>query len=73
MPGLDHAAVAEGLHHLPGWERRGNQIVKTFLLKDLAHTIPSVTRRGFTEAGRRSRPRSRRDCGFRRRRPAGRS
>jgi 4a-hydroxytetrahydrobiopterin dehydratase len=30
MPALDDTAVAEGLRHLPGWERRGNQIVKSF-------------------------------------------
>ena len=34
MPRLDDTAVAEGLQHLPGWERRGNQIVKTFTRAD---------------------------------------
>jgi hypothetical protein len=29
MPRLDDTAVEEGLQHLPGWKRRGNQIVKT--------------------------------------------
>jgi hypothetical protein len=31
MPRLDDTAVEEGLQHLPGWERRGNEIVKTFV------------------------------------------
>src|SRR6266542_2024608 len=30
MPLLDDAAVEKGLKRLPGWERRGNEIVKTF-------------------------------------------
>src|SRR4029453_3842575 len=30
MPRLDDTAIEEGLQHLPGWERRGNQIVKSF-------------------------------------------
>jgi pterin-4a-carbinolamine dehydratase len=30
MPRLDDTAIEEGLQRLPGWERRGNQIVKTF-------------------------------------------
>ena len=34
MPRLDDTAVAEGLQHLPGWEQRGHQIVKTFTRAD---------------------------------------
>ena len=36
---LDDIAVAEGLQHLPGWERRGNQIAKTFTREDFAHAM----------------------------------
>jgi 4a-hydroxytetrahydrobiopterin dehydratase len=36
MPRLDDTAVAEGLQRLPGWERRGNQIAKTFVREDFA-------------------------------------
>jgi 4a-hydroxytetrahydrobiopterin dehydratase len=39
---LDDAAVAEGLQHLPGWERRGNQIVKTFVREDFAKAMVLV-------------------------------
>ena len=39
MPRLDDTAVAEGLQHLPGWERRGNQIVKTFTRADFAQAM----------------------------------
>jgi 4a-hydroxytetrahydrobiopterin dehydratase len=42
MPRLDDTAVAEGLQHLPGWERRGNQIVKTFVREDFAHAMVFV-------------------------------
>jgi 4a-hydroxytetrahydrobiopterin dehydratase len=42
MPLLDDTAVAEGLQHLPGWERRGNQIVKTFVREDFAHAMMFV-------------------------------
>src|SRR5215218_10763467 len=42
MPRLDDTAVAEGLQHLPGWERRGNQIVKTFTREDFAHAMVFV-------------------------------
>jgi len=42
MPRLDDTAVAEGLQHLPGWERRGNQIVKTFVREDFAHAMVLV-------------------------------
>jgi 4a-hydroxytetrahydrobiopterin dehydratase len=42
MPRLDDTAVAEGLQRLPGWERRGNQIVKTFTRQDFAHAIMFV-------------------------------
>ena len=31
MPGLDDTAVEEGLQRLPGWERCGNQLAKTFV------------------------------------------
>jgi 4a-hydroxytetrahydrobiopterin dehydratase len=42
MPRLDDTAVAEGLQHLPGWQRRGNQIVKTFVREDFAHAMTFV-------------------------------
>jgi 4a-hydroxytetrahydrobiopterin dehydratase len=42
MPRLDDTAVAEGLQRLPGWERRGNQIVKTFAREDFAHAMVFV-------------------------------
>jgi 4a-hydroxytetrahydrobiopterin dehydratase len=42
MPPLDDTAVAEGLLHLPGWERRGNQIVKTFARADFAQAMVFV-------------------------------
>jgi pterin-4a-carbinolamine dehydratase len=37
MPRLDDTAIEEGLACLPGWERRDNQIVKTFDRVDFAH------------------------------------
>jgi 4a-hydroxytetrahydrobiopterin dehydratase len=42
MPRLDDTAVAEGLQRLPGWERRGDQIVKTFVRQDFAHAMVFV-------------------------------
>jgi 4a-hydroxytetrahydrobiopterin dehydratase len=42
MPLLDDSAVEEGLQRLPGWERRGNQIVKTFVRKDFFRAITFV-------------------------------
>jgi 4a-hydroxytetrahydrobiopterin dehydratase len=42
MPRLDDTAVEEGLQHLPGWERRGDQIVKTFVRADFAHAMTFV-------------------------------
>jgi 4a-hydroxytetrahydrobiopterin dehydratase len=42
MPRLDDPAVEEGLQRLPGWERRGNEIVKTFVRKDFAHAMTFV-------------------------------
>jgi 4a-hydroxytetrahydrobiopterin dehydratase len=42
MPQLDDTAVAEGLQRLPGWERRGNQIVKSFVREDFAHAMVFV-------------------------------
>ena len=42
MPRLDDTAIEEGLQHLPGWERRGNQIVKTFTRADFAQAITFV-------------------------------
>jgi 4a-hydroxytetrahydrobiopterin dehydratase len=42
MPRLDDTAVQEGLQHLPGWERRGNQIVKTFVRADFAQAMVFV-------------------------------
>jgi 4a-hydroxytetrahydrobiopterin dehydratase len=42
MPRLDDTAVEEGLQHLPGWERRGEQIVKTFVHEDFARAMVFV-------------------------------
>jgi 4a-hydroxytetrahydrobiopterin dehydratase len=42
MPRLDDTAVEEGLQRLPGWERRGNQIAKTFVREDFAHAMVFV-------------------------------
>jgi 4a-hydroxytetrahydrobiopterin dehydratase len=42
MTQLDDTAVAEGLQRLPGWERRGNQIAKTFVREDFAHAMVFV-------------------------------
>src|SRR5215211_8472875 len=42
MPRLDDTAVEDGLQHLPGWERRGDQIVKTFARADFAHAMVFV-------------------------------
>ena len=42
MPRLDDTAVEEGLQHLPGWERRGNQIVKSFVREDFAQAMVFV-------------------------------
>ena len=42
MPRLDDTAVEEGLQHLPGWERRGSEIVKTFTREDFAHAMVFV-------------------------------
>jgi len=42
MARLDDTAVAEGLQHLPGWQRRGNQLVKTFVREDFAHAMVFV-------------------------------
>jgi 4a-hydroxytetrahydrobiopterin dehydratase len=42
MARLDDTAVQEGLQRLPGWERRGNQIVKSFVREDFAHAITFV-------------------------------
>jgi pterin-4a-carbinolamine dehydratase len=42
MPRLDDTAVEEGLQHLPGWKRQGNQIVKTFARADFAQAMVFV-------------------------------
>ena len=42
MPRLDDTEVQEGLQRLPGWERRGNQIVKTFTRADFAQAMVFV-------------------------------
>jgi 4a-hydroxytetrahydrobiopterin dehydratase len=42
MPQLDDTAVAEGLRRLPGWERRGDEIVKTFARNDFAQAMVFV-------------------------------
>jgi 4a-hydroxytetrahydrobiopterin dehydratase len=42
MPRLDDTAIEEGLQHLPGWERRGNQLVKSFVRQDFAQAMAFV-------------------------------
>ena len=42
MPRLDDTAIEEGLQHLPGWERRGSEIVKSFLRADFAQAMVFV-------------------------------
>jgi 4a-hydroxytetrahydrobiopterin dehydratase len=42
MSRLDDTAVEEGLQRLPGWERRGHQIVKSFVRKDFAQAMVFV-------------------------------
>jgi 4a-hydroxytetrahydrobiopterin dehydratase len=42
MPGLDDTAVEEGLARLPGWGRRGDEIVKTFVREDFAQAMGFV-------------------------------
>jgi 4a-hydroxytetrahydrobiopterin dehydratase len=42
MSRLDDTAVEEGLQHLPGWGRRGNEILKTFVRRDFANAITFV-------------------------------
>ena len=44
MPLLDDAAIEEGLQALPGWERRGNEISKTFGHADFAAAMVFVNR-----------------------------
>jgi 4a-hydroxytetrahydrobiopterin dehydratase len=42
MPKLDDTAIEEGLQHLPGWERRGSEIIKTFTREDFAQVMMFV-------------------------------
>ncbi len=44
MPLLDDAAIEEGLGELPGWERRGDEIAKTFAHADFAAAVAFVDR-----------------------------
>ena len=57
MPRLDDTAVEEGLQHLPGWERRGDEIVKTFVQEDFAQAMGFVNQvaAAAEAAGHRSR------------------
>jgi 4a-hydroxytetrahydrobiopterin dehydratase len=41
---LDDAAVEKALDALPGWERRGDEIVKTFTHEDFAAAMAFVNR-----------------------------
>ena len=52
MPRLDDTAIEEGLQHLPGWERRGNQIVKAFVRADFAQAMVFVNGRCRGRGGR---------------------
>ena len=42
MPRLDDTEVQEGLQRLPRWERRGNQILRTFTRADFAQAMVFV-------------------------------
>jgi 4a-hydroxytetrahydrobiopterin dehydratase len=42
MPRLDDIAVEEGPRRLLGWERRGNQIIKTFVREAFAQAMVFV-------------------------------
>jgi 4a-hydroxytetrahydrobiopterin dehydratase len=44
MPALPDERIAERLTGLPGWERRGDEIVKTFELPSFPAAIAFVTR-----------------------------
>ena len=44
MPALPDARITELLATLPGWERRGDEIVKTFELPSFPAAIAFVTR-----------------------------
>jgi 4a-hydroxytetrahydrobiopterin dehydratase len=44
MPLLDDAAIEAGLGELPGWERRGHEIAKTFARADFAAAVAFVDR-----------------------------
>jgi 4a-hydroxytetrahydrobiopterin dehydratase len=39
---LDDAAVEDALQRLPGWERRGDEITRTFVRKDFRAAITFV-------------------------------
>lgn len=41
---LDDNAIASGLAGLPGWERRGNEIVKTYQRRDFVDAMGLVNR-----------------------------
>ena len=41
---LDDGAIAEGLRRLPGWERRGREITKTYQYRDFAEAMAFVNR-----------------------------
>ena len=42
MPRLDDTEVQEGLQRLPGWERHGHQIVKSFVRADFTQAMVFV-------------------------------
>jgi 4a-hydroxytetrahydrobiopterin dehydratase len=42
MPRLEDTTIEEGLARLPGWERCGDQIVKTFVRADFAYAMVFV-------------------------------
>jgi 4a-hydroxytetrahydrobiopterin dehydratase len=42
MRRLDDTAIEEGLQRLPSWQRRDDQIVKTFTRADFAHAMVFV-------------------------------
>lgn len=47
MPLLDPAAVDDALRGLPGWERSGDEIVKTFECPSFADAVAFVLRLAF--------------------------
>ena len=44
MPLLNETEIAEGLKRLSGWEKKGNEIVKAFKLKNFVEAVGFVNK-----------------------------